>query len=220
MTEPERMPRLPAAILRILLPHAEREEVVSELDAEYRARARSSGRWPAWRWLWAQVLGSVPVLARSGWWRGWTGFEPRANRWRPGGALMEGWAKDVKYTARRLKRRPTFGALSILTLTLGVAGTAAVFSIVRGLLLEPLPVVAEEEVAVFWMEGSWSMAEFAFLRPQMEGFRSVAAFPEGGCDAGRRGRSGAAGERRCGDGGTLRGTGCSAGDGTRVPVRR
>jgi putative ABC transport system permease protein len=176
MTEPERMPRLPATLLRILLPHAEREEVVSELGAEYGERARLRGRWSAWWWLWRQVLGSVPVLVRGGWWRGWTGFEPRANRWRPGGALMEGWAKDVKYTARRLKRRPTYGALTILTLTLGVAGTAAVFSIVRGLLLEPLPVVAEEEVVVFWQEGSWSMAEFAFLRPQMEGFRSVAAF--------------------------------------------
>jgi putative ABC transport system permease protein len=176
MTQPYRMPRLPATLLRLLLPHAEREEVMSDVGAEYEERASTGGRSAASRWLWRQVLTSAPSLLRRGWWRGWSGFEPRANRWRPGGAVFESWSKDVRYTLRRLGRRPTYGALTVLTLSLGVAGTAAVYSIARGLLLEPLPVAAEEEVAVFWMEGSWSQGEFHYLRPQMDGFRSVAAF--------------------------------------------
>jgi putative ABC transport system permease protein len=176
MNDRRPMPRLAVMLLRWLLPHAEREEVVEDVAAEYAERARVGGRARASRWLWRQVLTSMPALASRGWWRGWSGFEPRADRWRPGGASLESWARDVKYTLRRLGRRRTYTALTVLTLSLGIAGAAAVAGIAKRLLVEPLPVPAEEEVAVFWMEGSWSQGEFAYLRPQMDGFRSVAAF--------------------------------------------
>jgi len=169
------LPRLPAALLRCLLPYAERDEVLAELAAEHRERAASSGRLAAWGWVWRQVLASAPALAGGGWWRGWNGFEPRANWRQPGGAMFEGWARDVKFALRRLRRRPTYTTLTVLTLALGVAGTAAVYSIAKRLLLEPLPYRAEEEVAVFWSSGNWSETEFLFLRPRLEGFRSVAA---------------------------------------------
>jgi putative ABC transport system permease protein len=176
MARPHRIPRLPAALLRVLLPDAERDEVIADMAAEYEERAVRCGRAAADHWVWRQVMASAPALVRRGWWRGWSGFEPRADRWRPGGAMLESWAKDVRYSLRRLRRRPTYTALTVLTLALGVAGVAAVYGIARNLLLEPLPVAAEEEVAVFWMEGSWNMAEFLYLRPQMDDFRSVAAF--------------------------------------------
>lgn len=90
--------------------------------------------------------------------------------------MFQGWAKDLKFSLRRLRTRPTYTTLTVLTLALGVAGTAAVYSITKRLLLEPLPARAEEEVAVFWFEGSWSEAEFLHLRPEIEGFQSLAAF--------------------------------------------
>lgn len=170
------LPHLPAALLRLLLPHAERDEVLGDLAAEYRARSASAGGRAASRWVWRQVLASVPALARRGWWSGWSGFEPRANRWKPGGAMFQRWGQDVKYTLRRLRNRPTYTVLMVMTLALGVAGTAAVYSITKRLLLEPLPVRAEEQVVVFWHEGAWSEAEFLHLRPEIEGFRSLAAF--------------------------------------------
>jgi putative ABC transport system permease protein len=170
------MPRLATALLRLGLPHAERREVLDEVAAEYVERAAASGRRAASRWLWRQAVTSLPALAGRGWWRGWSGFEPRADRWRPGGAVLEGWAKDVRYTLRRLGRRRTYTGLTVLTLSLGIAGTAAVGGIAKRLLVEPLPVAAEEEVVVFWAEGAWSQAEFHYLRPQMDGFRSSAAF--------------------------------------------
>jgi putative ABC transport system permease protein len=176
MNPTHHVPRLPAALLRRLLPHAERDAVLSEVAAEYGGRAGSSGRRAARLWLWRQVLASAPELARLGWWRGWGGHAPRADRWNPGGAVLEGWAKDVRYTLRRLRRRPLYATLTVLTLSLGVAGTAAVYGIVKRVLLDPLPVAAEEEVVAFWMEGAWSLAEFAYLRPEMEGFGSVAAY--------------------------------------------
>lgn len=92
--------------------------------------------------------------------------------------MFESWGRDLRFALRRLRKRPTYTALTVLTLALGVAGTAAVYSIAKRLLLEPLPVRAEEEIAVFWAEGGWSEAEFLHARPMIQGFQSLAAFRE------------------------------------------
>jgi putative ABC transport system permease protein len=166
---------LAAALLRALLPCAERDEVLGDLAAEHAERARA-GRLRARLWLWRQVLGSLPWLLRRTWWRGWTGFEPRASRLRSGGPAVESWIIDLRYALRRLASRPTYAVLAVLTLALGVGGTAAVFGVVRALLLEPLPIARESEVGVLWMPGAWTEEEFLHLRPDWPGFRAVAAF--------------------------------------------
>jgi putative ABC transport system permease protein len=165
-----------ATVLRVLLPRAERDEVLADLGAEHAERRRTSGPLAARLWLWRQVVGSVPPLARRTWWRGWTGFEPRASRFQSGGPVFESWIVDLRYSVRRLAGRPTYTLLAVLTLALGVGGTAAVFSVVRALLLDPLPIAREHEVGVFWMAGAWTEREFLHLRPDVPGFARVAAF--------------------------------------------
>jgi putative ABC transport system permease protein len=162
--------RLALSLLRALLPAAERDEVLGDLGEEYAQRRGAHGRTAAAVWLWGQVLGSVPALLRRSWWRGWTGFEPAANRLLPGGPVMESWIMDLRYAVRRLRSRPTYTLLAVLTLALGVGGTAAIFSIVRGLLLEPLPYAREAEVGVFWNPFDWSETELLYLRPSFSGF--------------------------------------------------
>ena len=177
----DRPPSLALAIVRAFLPIAERDEVLADLEAEYGQRNRSEGRPAARRWIWRQAIGSVPSLVRRGWWRGMTGFEPRANRMRPGGPMFESWIMDSRYAVRRLLRRPTYALLTILTLALGAGGTAAVFSVVRTILLEPLPIAQEERVGVLWFPYSWSEAEFLHLRPNFPGFQRMAAYrPDSG----------------------------------------
>ena len=172
------LPRLPAAILRALLPLAERDEVLGDFAEEFAARAGAHGPASARRWLWGQVLGSTPALVRRSWWRGWSGFEPRANAMRPGGPIMERWILDLRYSLRRLRTRPTYALLAILTLALGVGGTAAIAGIAKGVLVEPLPFRGESELATFWHGGSWNAQEFLHLRPHWKdaGFASVAAY--------------------------------------------
>ena len=133
------VPRLPLTLLRACLPYSERDEVIAELSVEFTARQAREGRRAARAWLWRQVLGSVPPLARRTFSRGWTGFEPASSRLRPGGPLMESLIIDLRYAARRLRSRPTYALLAILTLALGVGGTAAAFGLVRGMLMTPLP---------------------------------------------------------------------------------
>ncbi len=90
--------------------------------------------------------------------------------------MFESWIMDARYASRRLLNRPTYAALAILTLALAAGGTAAIFSVVRTLLLDPLPVAREEQVGVLWFGGSWREQEFLRLRPQFPGFQQMAAY--------------------------------------------
>jgi putative ABC transport system permease protein len=164
------------AIFRALLPIAEREEVLTEVAEEFDRRVMADGRAAARRWAWRQALGSAPALLRRGWWRGMTGFEPQANRLRPGGPMYESWIMDVRYAARHLVRRPVYAALAVTTLALGAGGMASVYSVSEAILRDPLPIVREEQVGVLWFSGSWREEEFLGLRPNFPGFQRMAAY--------------------------------------------
>jgi predicted permease len=93
--------------------------------------------------------------------------------------MFESWIMDARYAARRLLSRPAFTLVAVLTLALGAGGTAAIFSVVRGLLLDPLPIAREEGVAMFWMAGSWNEQEILHLRPEFQGFSVVGGYRPG-----------------------------------------
>ena len=171
-----RLPRLTTFVFRALVPLAERDEVLGDLQGEYAQRRVTNGVWAARVWVWRQTIGSLPALAGRTWWRGMTGFEPRASRMQPGGSMFESWIMDARYAVRRLVSRPTYALLAVLTLALGAGGTAAIFSVVRTLLLDPLPIVQEDRVGVFWFDGSWTEQEFLRLRGQFPGFQRVGAY--------------------------------------------
>ena len=52
---------------------------------------------------------------------------------------MSRWMKDVMFAGRQLRKSPGFALMAILTLAFGICATTAIFSIVEGVLLRPLP---------------------------------------------------------------------------------
>lgn len=145
-TSPPRIPeRLLAAVLRDT---RAREDVLGDLHAAYQEYERRS-RVPALRyWIAALDVGIRFLLPRrSSRWPA-TGSPPGL-----GGAkesLIVSLVQDIRLALRALRRSPGFSAVSILTLALGIGASTAIFSVVNGVLLKPLPFSDPNRLIVFW----------------------------------------------------------------------
>ncbi|HEU0175716.1 MAG TPA: ABC transporter permease [Blastocatellia bacterium] len=59
---------------------------------------------------------------------------------------VETLIQDLRYGARRLMRNPGFALIAVITLSLGIGATVAIFSVVNGVLLKPLSYPHPEEL--------------------------------------------------------------------------
>jgi putative ABC transport system permease protein len=64
--------------------------------------------------------------------------------------LLEDAARDLRHGVRVLRRAPGFAAGALATLALGIGATAAIFSVVRTLMLEPLPYRDPDRIVTVW----------------------------------------------------------------------
>ena len=92
---------------------------------------------------------------------------------------------DLGQALRSLRRRPTFAALAVATLALGIGATTAIFSVVNGVLLRPLPYQRPAEVMMVHtrLDGvpgkEFSPPEYWDLRERNRSFSRIAAFSNG-----------------------------------------
>ena len=63
---------------------------------------------------------------------------------------MDSLAGRIEYTARKLARAPLFTTVAALTLAVGIGSNAAIFSVVNGVLLKPLPVEDPGTLVGLW----------------------------------------------------------------------
>jgi putative ABC transport system permease protein len=137
---------------RALLDFA-RNAVPARLDSSRRA---------FWSWRRAVAAGRHPTLRSS-----------RRKDW-----MLSTILQDARYAARGLTSKPAFSAIVIATLTLGIGATVAIFSVVNGILLRPLPyaeprrLVMIESAAPY---GSVSEPEFLDFKREARSFERMAA---------------------------------------------
>src|SRR5918996_57433 len=66
--------------------------------------------------------------------------------------MIEILVRDVTYAITTMRRNAGFAVAALSTLALGIGATTAVFSIVHGVLLRPLPYAAGERLVRLWEE--------------------------------------------------------------------
>ena len=91
---------------------------------------------------------------------------------------------DLRYALRSLLKQPGFAAVVVITLALGIGASTAIFSVVNGVLLRPLPFANADRLHVIW--GNYSALNISRLRAkaaeyddyakQTQVFDSVAAY--------------------------------------------
>jgi putative ABC transport system permease protein len=92
--------------------------------------------------------------------------------------------QDIRYAARKLARTPSFTIIAVTTLALAIGATTAVFSIVNGVLLKPLPFRNPDEIMKIGSSGTdgklraMSAPDFIDYRDQTHSFVGMAAVQE------------------------------------------
>jgi putative ABC transport system permease protein len=100
--------------------------------------------------------------------------------------MMTSLFQDVRYAARTFARRPGFTLAVVLTLAVGIGANSAIFSVVNGVLLRPLPYEAQGRlVRVFgryveFGRTSFSYPDFVDLRGEATTFERIAAYASSG----------------------------------------
>ena len=160
--------RLYSRLLR-LYPEAFRLRYGAEMLDFYRERRRAEGRriWP--RLLLDLLLSATAERLRP---------EPSSRSER---VTMNSLFQDLRLALRGLARTPGFTAVVLLTLGLGIGANAAIFSVVNGVLLQPLPfpdpgrVVDLRHAEPYW---NVSEPEFRDYRRDLRGLETLAAYTD------------------------------------------
>jgi putative ABC transport system permease protein len=92
--------------------------------------------------------------------------------------------QDIRYGLRTLRRNSGFTVVAVLTLALGIGATTAIFSVVNGVLLRPLPFRDADRLAMVWLDNVpqgirqdiTSYPTFADWREQNRVFEGMAGF--------------------------------------------
>jgi hypothetical protein len=103
------------------------------------------------------------------------------------GAAIVSFARDVKFALRQLRRSPGFMAVAVIMLALGVGATTAIFSVVNGVVLKPLPYPDPERLISvgFNLPGinqvDWpiSSADYFVFREQSHTFQDIGLYAAG-----------------------------------------
>ena len=95
---------------------------------------------------------------------------------------MSKLCQNVRFSLRMLGKNPGFTAVAVLTLALGIAANTAIFSVVYGALLAPLPMPHPEQLVMVWSDDAGrnvvSPGDFSDWKQQNSVFQKLVAWDE------------------------------------------
>jgi predicted permease len=178
------MRRLALFLLTVFTPPPEREWMLGDTLEEFARVDRLRGRFAADHWLWRElfrVLIGAPrhwLLLRN---------RPHQRAERRGDGMLAALTFDVRYAIRMWRQSPGFALTAVVILALGLGANTAMFAVVNGVLLKPLPfadpdrlmlvhLLAPDRDGVSFREAVWSYPKYRSLLDIQTVFADVAAF--------------------------------------------
>lgn len=157
-----------------------RQGLVGDLRQEFVVRAEEDPAGARW-WYRRQALGVVraygPVRIV-----GLLTFHPTR-----GDSIMHKFSHELRQSWRRLLKAPGFSAVAALTLALGLGANVAIFAVLNGVVLKPLPYDEPEQLYGTWHSAAglnldqieMSNALFHLYRTEVPGYESIGIFATG-----------------------------------------
>jgi predicted permease len=99
---------------------------------------------------------------------------------------MDSFFRDLRFVARSMAKSPGFFVIVVATLGLGIGATTAIFSVVNGVLLRPLPYPQPERILQVWQvnknggDVQFSDPNFNDVRAESRSLASMAEFTDNG----------------------------------------
>jgi predicted permease len=181
---PPQPPRFAARLLAALLPADIRDDALADLADLHAERLTSLGGAAADAWYWRQVpLFAFRVRIANTFGGSLASPTPRYASDPPRENRMHAMLADLRHAARSTLRNRGFTAIAVITLALGIGASASIFSVVRSVLLRPLPFPEPQRLVEVWetrperdmFEISFTYANFWDLLEMNRSFESMGA---------------------------------------------